>query len=210
MSRARSQLGADVIVSTPTGYRLALGAEQVDSSAVVTCAEASARHTRAGDHTAALAGAEEGLAFWDTAPDAEAVPGDPVAELRAERAPLYDSLVRSRALALARLGRRAEAMSPLTEVFARTPATRRYWPNCWAPRRPRPGLRRRSPATTRTGANSATTSAPTRAPASRPCISCCCRPRPPRSGTGCRTIRIRCWGGTRISRPWPGCCAPRG
>lgn len=62
VSRTRSQLGADVVVSTPTGYRLALGEEQVDSSAVVRCAEASARHARAGDHAAALASAEEGLA----------------------------------------------------------------------------------------------------------------------------------------------------
>ncbi len=121
VSRARSQLGADLVVSTPTGYRLALGEEQVDSSAVVRCAEASARHTRAGDHAAALAGAEEGLAFWDAAPDTDAAPGDPVAELRAERAPLHDSLVRSRAFALARLGRRAEAMAPLTEVFVGAP-----------------------------------------------------------------------------------------
>lgn len=121
VSRARSQLGPDVVVSTPTGYRLALGEEQVDSAAVVRCAEASARNTRAGDHAAALASAQEGLAFWDTTPDADAAPGDPVAELRAERAPLHHSLVRSRALALARLGRSAEAMAPLAEVFARTP-----------------------------------------------------------------------------------------
>ncbi|MGP3989212.1 ATP-binding protein [Streptomyces sp. 3N207] len=121
VSRARSQLGADVVVSTPTGYRLALGEEQVDSSAVVRCAEASTRHARAGDHAAALASAEEGLAFWDAVPDADAAPGDPVAELRAERAPLHGSLVRSRALALARLGRRGEAMAPLTEVFAGAP-----------------------------------------------------------------------------------------
>ncbi|EPD62515.1 hypothetical protein HMPREF1211_04149 [Streptomyces sp. HGB0020] len=121
VSRARAQLGADVIVSTPTGYRLALGEEQVDASAVVRCAEASTRHALAGDHAAALAGAEEGLAFWEAAPDAEAVPGDPVAELRAERAPRYDSLVRCRALALARLGRRAEALAPLTGLFAGAP-----------------------------------------------------------------------------------------
>ncbi|MEU1176851.1 BTAD domain-containing putative transcriptional regulator [Streptomyces sp. NPDC005820] len=121
VSRARSQIGADVVVSTPTGYRLALAEDQVDSSAVVRCAEASARHARAGDHAAALASAEEGLAFWDAAPDPEAAPGDPVAELRAERAPRYASLARSRALALARLGRRDEAMAPLAEVLAGAP-----------------------------------------------------------------------------------------
>ncbi|GAB2630809.1 hypothetical protein GCM10027168_72870 [Streptomyces capparidis] len=121
VSRARSQLGADVIVSTPTGYRLALDEEQVDSSAVVLCAEAGARHARAGDHAAALASAEEGLALWDGPPETEPAPGDPVAELRAERAPVHAALVRSRALALARLGRPAEAVAPLTEVFAGQP-----------------------------------------------------------------------------------------
>ncbi|MET9759912.1 BTAD domain-containing putative transcriptional regulator [Streptomyces sp. NPDC006372] len=121
VSRTRSQLGADVVVSTPSGYRLALGEEQVDSSVVVRCAEASVRYARAGDHAAALARAEEGLAFWDAAPVADAVPGDPVAQLRAERAPCHESLVRSRALALARVGRRAEAMAPLTGVFAGAP-----------------------------------------------------------------------------------------
>ncbi|MFF7871134.1 ATP-binding protein [Streptomyces qaidamensis] len=121
VSRTRSQLGADVVVSTPTGYRLTLDEEQVDSSAVVRCAEACARYARAGDHAAALASAEDGLSFWDAAPDSDAAPGDPVAELRAQRAPLHGSLVRSRALALARLGRRAEALAPLTDVFAGAP-----------------------------------------------------------------------------------------
>ncbi|WP_340378177.1 BTAD domain-containing putative transcriptional regulator [Streptomyces sp. SS7] len=121
VSRARSQLGADVVVNTPTGYRLALGEEQVDSAAVVRCAEASARQARAGDHAASLASAEEGLGHWDAVPGSEAAPGDPVAELRAGRAPYYHSLVRLRALALARLGRGGEAMAPLTEVFAGAP-----------------------------------------------------------------------------------------
>ncbi|HEY1180466.1 MAG TPA: hypothetical protein VGF17_30285, partial [Phytomonospora sp.] len=34
VSRARALLGADVIASTPTGYRLALGEESVDAAAV--------------------------------------------------------------------------------------------------------------------------------------------------------------------------------
>ncbi|NGN64061.1 AfsR/SARP family transcriptional regulator [Streptomyces sp. A7024] len=121
VSRARAQLGADVVVSTPTGYRLALSAEQVDSSLVLRCAEESARHGRAGDHAAALASAEEGLGFWEGVPDADPAPGDPVAELRAERAPVYAALVRARALALARLGRHAEAAEPLSEAAAAHP-----------------------------------------------------------------------------------------
>src|ERR1700722_12166831 len=38
VSRVRSQLGsADVVVRTSVGYRLALGEEQVDTSAVLLC-----------------------------------------------------------------------------------------------------------------------------------------------------------------------------
>ncbi|MQY14550.1 hypothetical protein SRB5_47180 [Streptomyces sp. RB5] len=121
VSRARSQLGADVVVSTPTGYRLALDEDQVDASAVLRAAGAAARHARAGDHAAALASAEEGLAHWDTPPDRDGEPGDPVAELRAERATAHDALVRARALALARLGRGAEAIGPLTEIAGDAP-----------------------------------------------------------------------------------------
>ncbi|WP_419998175.1 ATP-binding protein [Streptomyces boninensis] len=122
VSRARAQLGPDVVVSTPTGYRLALGEEQVDTAAVLRCAEDTARHGRAGDHAAALASAEAGLAFWDTAPDAGPAPlGDPVAELRAERAPVHAALVRAKALALARLARHAEAAAALAALAADHP-----------------------------------------------------------------------------------------
>ena len=53
VSRARSQFGSDVIASTSTGYRLAFGEDQVDSGAILLCAAASARQSRAGDHAAA-------------------------------------------------------------------------------------------------------------------------------------------------------------
>lgn len=128
VSRARSQLGADVIASTPTGYRLALPEDQVDSSAVLLSAAASARHARAGDHAAALAHAEAGLALWEGDPGGEAdgaVRGgaaeDPVAALRAERAATYRTLARARALALSRLGRRAEAAEPLDGLARERP-----------------------------------------------------------------------------------------
>jgi predicted ATPase/DNA-binding SARP family transcriptional activator len=121
VSRARAQLGSGVIASTPTGYRLALSEDQVDSSAVLLRAAASGRQARAGDHAAALAHAEAGLAMWDGAPDGDAVGFDPVAALRAERASTYRSLVRARALALARLGRHAEAVEPLTALVRDRP-----------------------------------------------------------------------------------------
>ncbi|MFD4559231.1 BTAD domain-containing putative transcriptional regulator [Streptomyces sp. NPDC058469] len=113
VSRARAQLGADLIVSTPTGYRLALAEDQVDSSALLLHAAACADRARAGDHTGALAAAEAGLALWEGTPDQGGDTNDPVAALRAERAPVRDTLVRAQALALARLGRHAEAAGPL-------------------------------------------------------------------------------------------------
>ncbi|MBO4254307.1 ATP-binding protein [Streptomyces griseorubiginosus] len=122
VSRARRQLGADVIASTPTGYRLALREDQVDTAAVRLFAAAAAEKSRAGDHAGALAEAEEGLALWDGAPAvAEPALGDPVAELRAERAGTHRALARCRALALARTGRREEAVGPLTDLAAARP-----------------------------------------------------------------------------------------
>ncbi|GAA3225695.1 hypothetical protein GCM10017691_14710 [Pseudonocardia petroleophila] len=115
VSRARAQLGADLIASTPTGYRLALPAEQVDAAAVLAHADTAARCARAGDHAAALAAAEEGLSAWEGAGAADTEDG-PVAELRAEREPVRRALGRARALAMARLGRAAEAAGPLTDL----------------------------------------------------------------------------------------------
>ncbi|MFD8979563.1 ATP-binding protein [Streptomyces sp. NPDC059564] len=118
VSRARAQLGADVIASTPAGYRLALAEDQVDSSALLLHAAASADRARAGDHAGSLASAEAGLALWEGTPDGA---DDPVAALRAERAPVRGTLVRAQGLALARLGRRAEAAGPLAAAAAEHP-----------------------------------------------------------------------------------------
>ncbi|MEU8236226.1 hypothetical protein AB0C12_42110 [Actinoplanes sp. NPDC048967] len=116
VSRARSQLGADLIVRTPTGYRLTLSDDQVDSSAVLLRAEATARCSLAGDHAAALRHADAGLALWAGAGPGPA--GDPLAALRAERWVTHRTLVRARALALARLDRPAEAVELLAAVAA--------------------------------------------------------------------------------------------
>ena len=121
VSRARALLGPGVIASTPTGYRLALSEDQVDASAVLLRAAASARQARAGDHAAALAHAEAGLALWDGVPQSEPGLDDPVSLLRAERVPAYRAMVRTRALALARLGRHGEAVEPLTALAAELP-----------------------------------------------------------------------------------------
>jgi predicted ATPase/DNA-binding SARP family transcriptional activator len=121
VSRARAQLGADLIARTPTGYRLSLRDDQVDTAAVLLSASASAQCSRAGDHGAALAHAEAGLALWEGRAGGDAVPDDPVSALREERASTYRSLVRARALELSRLGRHAEAVETLTGLVAARP-----------------------------------------------------------------------------------------
>lgn len=123
VSRARAQLGPDVIASTPVGYRLNLSDGQVDAAAVLACASAAARCSSGGDDSGALAQAEAGLALWDGAPGADAGSdsGDPLSELRAARAATYRALVRTRALALCRLDRRAEAAGTLEELIRERP-----------------------------------------------------------------------------------------
>ncbi|MGW0728684.1 ATP-binding protein [Streptomyces mirabilis] len=121
VSRARAQLGAGVLASTPAGYRLALAEDQVDSSALLLHAAAGADRARAGDHAGSLAAAEAGLALWEGTPDGAGSADDPVTSLRAERAPVRGALVRARALALARLGRHAEAAGPLAVAAAEHP-----------------------------------------------------------------------------------------
>ncbi|MEV1329837.1 BTAD domain-containing putative transcriptional regulator [Micromonospora costi] len=121
VSRARAQLGADVIERTHTGYRLTLTEEQVDAAAVRRHAAATAERARAGDHAAALAHAEAGLATWIGPPEETDTVDDPLAALRAERAATYRTLAHARALALARLGRHAEAVGPLARLAADRP-----------------------------------------------------------------------------------------
>ncbi|MGW1121452.1 ATP-binding protein [Streptomyces tanashiensis] len=110
------------------GYRLALGEEQVDASAVLRHAAVCAERLRAADHAGALAAAEAGLGLWGTGTDAVtdveavgAVPGDPLSALRAARRPAYRSLLRARALCLARTGRRPEALAPLAQLVREYP-----------------------------------------------------------------------------------------
>ncbi|MBC8090798.1 MAG: AfsR/SARP family transcriptional regulator, partial [Pseudonocardia sp.] len=52
VSRARSQLGAELILTTPTGYRLSLAEHQVDAAAVLRYAADAVQHARDGDHAA--------------------------------------------------------------------------------------------------------------------------------------------------------------
>jgi predicted ATPase/DNA-binding SARP family transcriptional activator len=121
VSRARARLGPGVIVSTPGGYRLSLRDDQIDASAILLSASESEKRSRAGDHLAALGHAEAGLALCDGAADWDAGDGHPLSALRAARVPACRSLLRARALALSRLGRRAEAAGPLGELIQQSP-----------------------------------------------------------------------------------------
>jgi DNA-binding SARP family transcriptional activator len=121
VSRARARLGPGVIVSTPGGYRLLLREDQIDASAVLLSASESEKRSRAGDHLAALRHAGAGLALCEGAEGWDSGDGHPLSALRAARVPVYRSLLRSRALALSRLGRRAEAAAPLGELILRFP-----------------------------------------------------------------------------------------
>jgi predicted ATPase/DNA-binding SARP family transcriptional activator len=121
VSRARARLGPGIIVSTPGGYRLSLRDEQIDASAILLRASESDKQSRAGDHRAALGQAEAGLALCEGAAGWDAGDGHPLSALRAARVPAYRSLLRARALALSRLGRRAEAALPLGELILRSP-----------------------------------------------------------------------------------------
>jgi predicted ATPase/DNA-binding SARP family transcriptional activator len=121
VSRARARLGPEIIVSTPGGYRLSLREDQIDASAVRSEAAESEKQSRAGDQLAALRHAEAGLALCEGAEGWDGGGADPLAVLRAARVPAYRSLLRSRALALSRLGRRAEAAAPLGELISQSP-----------------------------------------------------------------------------------------
>ena len=121
VSRARARLGPGVIVSTPGGYRLSLREDQIDAAAVLLSASESEKRSRAGDHLAALEQAEAGLALCEGAEGWDAGDGHPLSALRAARVPAYRSLLRARALALSRLGRRAEAAAPLAELILEYP-----------------------------------------------------------------------------------------
>jgi predicted ATPase/DNA-binding SARP family transcriptional activator len=121
VSRARAQWGAELIVTTPAGYRLGLAEDQVDSSAALLRAAAAAQQAREGDHAASLAHAGAGLALWEGESTAHDLPDDPVVLLRAERAPVRRALARAQALALARLGRSEEAAPALAAVVGAQP-----------------------------------------------------------------------------------------
>ncbi|AWT44578.1 MULTISPECIES: ATP-binding protein [Streptomyces] len=123
VSRLRARGGAELVVSTPVGYRLALDEHQVDACALLLHEAACGERARGGDHAGALAEAEAGLALWDGGVGAAAGEDlhDPVVALRVGRLGAHRALVRGRALALARLGRAEEAVAALGELAEEAP-----------------------------------------------------------------------------------------
>ncbi|WP_020515701.1 ATP-binding protein [Paractinoplanes globisporus] len=113
VSRVRAVVGSEVVVSTASGYRLALDEEQVDVAAVLVRVAESRRFAGAGEHAAALASAEAGLALFE---GAEAGGDGPLGELRAARCDTRGELERAKGLALSRLGLAGEALGALTEL----------------------------------------------------------------------------------------------
>ncbi len=116
VSRTRTRLGDGVLATTPTGYRLALHPPQVDVTAARAAAAECARLARDGDHAGALAAAEAGLALDAPADDDG---GDALGALRREAVAVRAALERGRVLALARLGRSADALGPLLRLDPR-------------------------------------------------------------------------------------------
>jgi len=183
--------------------------DQVDTAAVLLSASASARHSRAGDHAAALAHAEAGLALWEGAAGGDTALDDPLSALRAERAATYRSLVRARALALSRLGRHAEAAEALTGLVAERPRDEEVLLE----------LLRSEAATVGPSAALDSYEAYRRSlrdelgtdpgPALQAVHLELCRGPRRWSGTACRTNPTHCSAATVTSRRWRTCCARR-
>jgi DNA-binding SARP family transcriptional activator len=174
--------------------------EEVDAAAVLLSAAATARHARTGDHAAALEHAETGLALWDGPPDARPDADDPLSALRAARASTYRALVRARVLAMARLGRRAEALAPLTELAQEHPRDEEVLAEllrCEAAAvGPAAALARYD--TYRRALRDELGADP--GPRSRPSTGSCCGTTHPRCGTACATTPTRCSAGTTSPR----------
>nr|WP_225955530.1 BTAD domain-containing putative transcriptional regulator [Kibdelosporangium phytohabitans] len=118
VSRLRGQLGSAFVASTPAGYRIDLGADVVDTEVIRAAATNAARALTDADYATALAEAESGLGLWD----GEGADGaDPLSLLRLACLPAHRSLVRTRAVALARSGRHAEAAGPLERLLGEHP-----------------------------------------------------------------------------------------
>ncbi|WP_308820120.1 ATP-binding protein [Pseudonocardia alni] len=121
ISRIRARLGATIVATTATGYRLALPTTEVDVCLLAGHAVRASQALRGSgaDPANGLAEADAGLALWPDAPaglSSEPFGGGPLAMLRSDRLRMVIELRRVRALALSRLGRAAEALGLLEQL----------------------------------------------------------------------------------------------
>ncbi|MCZ0987776.1 BTAD domain-containing putative transcriptional regulator [Streptomyces diastatochromogenes] len=212
VSRLRALVGAGLIVSTPTGYRLALDEAQVDSlgAAVVRGRERRAR--AGGDHAGALARAEAGLTLWDGSLGPGRVRSCAIRSPRCvpTGSRCSVSLVRSRALALARLGRTEEAAAPLAELVRELPRDEEVLAEllrCEAATVGRAAALTRYDGYRR-GLRDELGMDP--GPRLRALYQELLRADTPPVRHGVPHEPNPCWGGTPTSPPSPGCCARRG
>lgn len=118
VSRLRGQFGPDFVVSTPTGYRIALSEAEIDTEAILISASASTKALTTANYETALTQAQAGLALWN----GEGADGtDPLSLLRLKRTQAHRSLCRTHALALSKSGKHAEAKEPLEHLVAQHP-----------------------------------------------------------------------------------------
>ncbi|MGW6335157.1 AfsR/SARP family transcriptional regulator [Nocardia rhamnosiphila] len=98
ISRLRAGLPEGVLEAGPAGYRLALGPEQVDLTAVRQSVHRAGAALAAGDPAGALAIVEQAHGLWSGEPGAELPPSEPateLADLAAEYAGELDDIERS-------------------------------------------------------------------------------------------------------------------
>ena len=118
VAKLRALIGPDRIVRVPAGYRLAVEPGSVDAQRFAALAEAAASSPPAE----ALVRCEDALALWRGAPFEDLALADDAATVEARRLhAVRDRLRRTRATALAALGRPDEAATELATLVAEDP-----------------------------------------------------------------------------------------
>lgn len=118
---------ATVLVRDPGGYRLAISADQADSTLFTSLAETAGKMLTAGEATAAVGVAEEALALWRGRPfgrnadDGWAAPA--AARLEQIRGALRETYIG----ALLAVGAAARALAELEPLIAEEPLRERLW-----------------------------------------------------------------------------------
>lgn len=127
VSGVRRDLGAEVIVTDPVGYRLNLGADGIDASTFDALAAEATRHASSGEWNEALDATVAALDCWRGEPYNELLYDDfalpEISRLREARI----SLRELEAEALIALGRPGEAVPELESLVLEHPLRQRLW-----------------------------------------------------------------------------------